>query len=124
MNRNGPRAASAPFRAPHTGARPERDAFKLDRRSEPRDPDGTRTELTASYTNHDDRVGITHMTVVDRSARGLGVLTTTRIEPGMSVTINSKDHELSWLKATAVRCTRQGERYHVGLRLSTTRTAA
>jgi len=124
MSPQGSQAASIARRAQHTEAGADRDAFKLDRRVEPRALDDSRAELTATYTNHDDRAGITHLTVVDRSARGLGALTSTRIEPGMTVTINTKNHELSWLKATAVRCTRQGERYHVGFRLSTLRTAA
>lgn len=90
--------------------------FKIERRREPRaKADG---RLPASYTNGTNRCGITYLDVLDRSPSGMGVLTRSPIEPGMTVTISPDGKSAPWMRAVAVRCTRAGEMFRVGVRFS------
>jgi hypothetical protein len=114
-----------PSKQPRSGQPGTRDVFRLDRRREAREAVDARrapAPIPAAYSDHDGRMGITHVTVIDRSELGLGVRAATRIEPGMSVTIGGSAGE--WLRATAVRCTPDTGGFRVGLRLHAPRTAA
>lgn len=103
--------------------------FRFERRREERLPvqaDEPTTRLVATYSDHGSRFGIAHLEVVDRSAAGLGVRTTTHIEPGMTVMLCPPGSRVPWAGAVAVRCNpdTDGEHFRVGLRLSAGRVAA
>ena len=99
-----------------------RDPFKLERRREARETSGG--TLCASYTNHDDRVGITYLDVLDRSSSGLRVRSRTQLDPGMSVHICPDGATVPWLHASAVRCEPDGPGFIIGLRLAPLAAAA
>ena len=90
------------------------DPYKLERRCEKRL--GAAGTLSASYSNGRDRFGITHLELVDRSARGLGVRTRVRIEPGGMVTICPEESTIPWVSARAVRCVESDGEFVVGLK--------
>ena len=89
------------------------DPYKLERRCEKRH--GAEGALSASYSNGRDRFGITRLELVDRSARGLGVRTRVRIEPGEMVTICPEGSTIPWVSARAVRCVEGEGEFVVGL---------
>ena len=98
------------------------DPYKLDRRCEKRH--GAEGALSASYSNGRDRFGITHLELVDRSARGLGVRTCVRIEPGEVVTICPEGSRIPWVSAKAVRCVESDGEFVVGLKYCASAAAA
>lgn len=105
-------------------------ALKLERRKEERDPAvGT---CSASYWNCGNaaqgagsaRFGITQLELVDESPSGMGVLTHSKIDPGMLVTICPEGSKVPWVAAVAVRCIPEGDRFRVGLKMSRMQAAA
>ncbi len=99
-----------------------RDTLKLERRGGEREP-GTGT-MSATYTNGRDRYGLTHLEIVDRSDRGLGALTRSALEPGMTVTLCPEGSGVPWMAALCVRCEPAGDLFRVGLAYSSRRIAA
>ena len=98
------------------------DTLKLERRCAEREP-GTGT-MSATYTNGRDRYGLTHLEIVDRSERGLGALTRSALEPGMTVTLCPDGSGVPWMAALCVRCEPAGDLFRVGLAYSSRRRAA
>jgi hypothetical protein len=98
------------------------DPYRLDRRREKRhEAEGL---LRATYSNGVDRFGITNLDLVDRSARGLGVRTRVRLDPGETVKICPKGSTIPWVSARVVRCVERGGGYVVGMRYCGSATAA
>jgi len=90
------------------------DPFRMERRRERRE--AAWGVLCASYTNGVDKMGITHLELLDRSSGGLGARTRTRIEPGANVTICPEGSTVPWLAARAVRCEALRDGFRVGLK--------
>lgn len=99
----------------------QRDPFKIDRRSEAREP--AEHTVLASY-HADGRFGITTLRLVDRSNGGVGATCDIAIEPGMRVTLAGEKATSAWIPGTVVRCTREGDEFRIGVRLSTRPAAA
>jgi len=83
-----------------TAARTPRDPMRLERRREDREPSAGR--IAASYTSG-HRCGITQLQIVDRSPSGMGALSHSHIEEGMTVTICPEGSTIPWLRGRAVR---------------------
>ena len=108
-----------------SGAARRRDVdapYKLERRCEKRQ--GAEGSLSASYSNGRDRFGITHLEMLDRSARGLGVRTRVRINVGETVTICPEGSRIPWVSARAVRCVERDGEFVVGLKYCASAVAA
>ncbi len=78
--------------------------------------------VPATYSDGRGHVGITSLELLDTSVSGLGVRCASPIGPGMIVAIRPDSARggigLSWLTALAVRSTRDGNHYRVGLRFA------
>jgi hypothetical protein len=99
-----------------------RNPLKLDRRREERHviEENRRASVSATYSDGSTRFGITHFDILDESRSGLGVRSTTLIEPGMRVVICPPGSRIPWLAARAVRCApeAEGRSFRVGLALT------
>lgn len=99
-----------------------RNPLKLDRRREERHviEENRRASVSATYSDGSTRFGITHFDILDESRSGLGVRSTTLIEPGMNVVICPPGSRIPWLAARAVRCAPEpeGRSFRVGLALT------
>jgi hypothetical protein len=97
----------------HIGG-PTSNPYKFERRQEPRvEADGA---ILASYRSP-GRFGITTLTVVDRSATGVGATSDVEVEPGMRVMLAGDTGSTAWLPGVVVRCEAIKGRYRVGIRL-------
>ena len=98
-----------PNRARHAGDNP----LRLERRREEREPATGR--LAASYSNG-RRCGITQLEIVDRSPSGMGALSRSEIEEGMTVTICPEGSTIPWMSGRAARSVKQRDgMWRVGL---------
>lgn len=91
-------------------------SLRIERRCAEREP--AKGTLAATYSDGGGRFGLTHLTLIDRSLTGLGAVTRTQVEPGMSVMLCTEGSRIPWLPATVARCERQGDEYRIGLSLS------
>jgi hypothetical protein len=119
---------SAALRSVEGGSATAHGAIRLERRRENRElvrASRGDSAMSATYSDGGTRFGITTVEIVDQSRSGLGVRSTTLIEPGMIVTICPPGSRIPWLSARAVRCQPEsdGEHYRVGLSLGARRAA-
>lgn len=71
--------------------------------------------LTATYTDWQGRVGVTHIKVVDSSLTGLGIESPVALTPGMTVSLCDGSAPIATRSGVVVRCQRDGDSHRVGL---------
>ncbi|MBL8991649.1 MAG: PilZ domain-containing protein [Phycisphaerae bacterium] len=71
--------------------------------------------LTATYTDWQGRIGVTHIKVVDSSLTGLGVESPVELTPGMTVSLCDGAAPVATRSGVVVRCRRERDGFRVGL---------
>ena len=96
------------------------DQVHMDRRRLPRRK--LDLTMTAIFSDGSDRRGVVPLEITDTSPLGLGCLSPTLLEPGMSITLCTGQVPIR--TGTIVRCENEGVGYRLGLRFAAAKSVA